>query len=54
MHRNYTRTLLSSERLISQLIEYDSAIAGRLVEMSEGYLTEVRGSEKNYRLRNWL
>ena len=54
MHNKYTRTILSSERLISQLIEYDSAIAGRLVEMSEGYLTEVRGSEKNYRLRNYL
>lgn len=48
------RTLLSSERLIPSLIEIDEAVAGRLVEMSEGYLTEVRGAEKNYRLRNYL
>ena len=48
------RTILSSERLVKDLIEIDQAIIGRIVEMAEEYLTEVRGSEKNYRLRNWL
>lgn len=48
------KTIISSERLIGQLIEYDSAIAGRIVEMSKGYLTEKTGREFNYRLKNFL
>ena len=53
-YNNKLKTLVSGERLIKQLMEYDTAIVGRLVEMSEGYLTEIVGREKNYRLRNWL
>lgn len=46
-------TLISSERTVQQLLEYDKAIAGRLIEMSSPeYLTQVVGVEKNYRLRN--
>ena len=48
------RTIISSERLVKDLIEIDQAVVGRMVEMAEEYLTELRGSEKNYRLRNWL
>ena len=48
------KTLLSSERLMPSLIEIDEAVAGRLVEMSEDYLTEMVGKEKNYRLRKYL
>jgi DNA replication protein DnaC len=48
------RTILSSERLVKDLIEIDQAIIGRIVEMAEEYVTEIIGAEKNYRLRNWL
>lgn len=48
------KTIISSERTIKQLIEYDEAIAGRIVEMSDGYLTEIKGKEKNYRLKEFL
>jgi DNA replication protein DnaC len=48
------RTIISSERLVSNLCEIDEAVIGRLVEMSEGYLTEIVGKEKNYRLRKYL
>ena len=48
------RTILSSERLVKDLIEIDQAIIGRIIEMAEEYVTEIIGAEKNYRLRNWL
>lgn len=48
------KTIISSERLMAQLIDYDSAIAGRLVEMSKGYLNEIKGAEKNYRLKGFV
>lgn len=53
MKSQYTRTIISSERLIKQLIEYDSAVAGRIVECANEYLTQVIGKEKNYRLREY-
>lgn len=48
------RTILSSERLVGNLMEVDEAIIGRIVEMAEEYVTEIVGKEKNYRLRNYL
>ena len=48
------RTLISSERLIGNLIEVDEAIIGRIIEMAEEYVTEIVGKEKNYRLRKYL
>lgn len=48
------RTLISSERLIGNLIEVDEAIIGRIIEMAEEYVTEICGKEKNWRLRNYL
>lgn len=53
-YNNGLTTIISGERLISQLLEYDTAIAGRIIEMSEGYLTQLTGREKNYRLKDWL
>lgn len=44
-------TIISSERTIRQLMEYDKAIAGRIIEMSKPYLLQMLGIEKNYRLR---
>lgn len=48
------RTLISSERLIGNLIEVDEAIIGRIIEKSGEYVTEIVGKEKNYRLKEWL
>ena len=48
------RTIISSERLVGNLMEVDEAIIGRIVEMAEEYVTEIVGKEKNYRLRNYL
>ena len=53
-YNNSLRTLISAERTIRQIIEYDRSIAGRIVEMSQGYLTEIYGAEKDYRFRNFL
>ena len=53
-YNNRLQTLVSCERLISELIEIDQAVAGRIIEMSEPYITQMLGREKNYRLRNFL
>lgn len=44
-------TIISSERTIRQLMEYDKAVAGRIIEMSKPYLLQMLGIEKNYRLK---
>lgn len=44
-------TIISSERTIHQLMDYDKAIAGRIIEMSKPYLLQMLGAEKNYRLK---
>lgn len=54
MKDNFTKTIISSERFVNQFIEYDSAIAGRIVESADEYLTQITGKEKNYRLRDYL
>lgn len=48
------RTLISSERLVKDLIGIDEAVIGRIVEKAEEYLTEIVGKEKNYRLKNFM
>jgi DNA replication protein DnaC len=48
------RTLISSERLVKDLIEIDEAVVGRMVEKAEEYLTEIVGKEKNYRLKAFM
>ena len=48
------QTIISSERLVKDLIAIDEAIIGRIVEMAEEYLTQIVGKEKNYRLRQYL
>lgn len=53
-YNNNLKTIVSGERTINQLMEYDISIAGRLVESAEEYLTQINGREKNYRLRNYL
>lgn len=47
------RTLISTERLVKDLIDIDEATIGRIVEMAEEYITQIVGKEKNYRLRDY-
>lgn len=45
-------TLISCERTLEQLLEYDTALAGRIVEMTKpNNLIIVEGFDKNYRLK---
>ncbi len=45
-------TIISSERTLEQLFEYDAALGGRIVEMTKPYnLIMLSGAEKNYRLK---
>ena len=39
------------EKLCNELIEIDSAIAGRIKQRSKEYLLEIKGKENNYRMR---
>ncbi len=42
--------IISTEKTRTELIEFDEAIASRIIEMSKGYLVELTGKELNYRL----
>lgn len=46
-------TIISSERTMDELREFDDALAGRIMEMSQtnngNYLTTISGEDKNYR-----
>ena len=45
-------TIISTERTIEQLISYDEALAGRIIEMSKpNSFVQLIGKEKNYRLK---
>lgn len=45
-------TIISSERTLEQLLEYDTALAGRMCEMAtEKYLIRIKGAEKNQRIK---
>lgn len=50
-YNNNLTTIISSEYMIDELIEIDSAIAGRIKQRSKEYLLEIRGKENNYRMR---
>ncbi len=43
--------IVTSERTTDELLEFDSAIGSRLIEMSKGRIIEINGSQYNYRLR---
>ena len=42
-------TIISSEKTINQLREYDEALAGRIKELAGEWLITLTGKEKNYR-----
>lgn len=43
--------IVTSEKTTSELLDFDSAIGSRLIEMAEGRIIEFRGNELNYRLK---
>lgn len=43
--------IISTEKNIEQLLEFDEAIGSRLIEMSKGYIITFDSSVPNYRLR---
>lgn len=42
--------IVSSEKNINELLAIDEAISSRLIEMSKGYIVELKGEHLNYRL----
>ena len=42
--------IISTEKTRAELIEFDEAIASRIIEMSKGHIIEFKGKELNYRL----
>lgn len=46
-------TIISSERTIGDIINYDQAMGGRIVERAEGYVLNIASDiKKNYRLKS--
>ena len=43
--------IISTEKTIEQLLEFDEAVGSRLIEMSKGYIITFDNSVPNYRLR---
>ena len=43
--------IVTSEKIAGELLDFDSAIGSRLIEMAEGRIIELKGNELNYRLR---
>ena len=43
--------IVTSEKTTSELLDFDSAIGSRLIEMAEGRIIELKGNELNYRLK---
>lgn len=43
--------IVTSEKTTGELLDFDSAIGSRLIEMAEGRIIEFKGNELNYRLR---
>ena len=43
--------IVTSEKTTSELLDFDSAIGSRLIEMAEGRIIEFKGNELNYRLK---
>lgn len=43
--------IISTEKTMEQLLEFDEAIGSRLIEMSKGYIVTFDNSIPNYRLR---
>ena len=44
-------TIISSERSMSDLLNIDEAVGSRIYQRSKGYCIEIRGNDKNMRLK---
>lgn len=52
-YTNNLKTIISSERMIDELIDIDEATFGRVIEKSDQYIINIpKDKKKNYRLRN--
>lgn len=43
--------IISTEFTLDKLLEFDEAVGSRIYEMCKGFISEVKGTENNYRLR---
>lgn len=48
MHKQFI-TIISSEWVLSKIKEFDTATAGRIIEMSQGFVVRIEGADKNCR-----
>lgn len=54
-YTNNLKTIITSERLLDELIDIDEATFSRVIEMSGGYLSVIpKDKTKNYRLRGLI
>ena len=44
-------TILSSEKTIEQILQWDEAIGSRIFEKAKGHYVKITGADKNWRLR---
>ena len=49
-YNNKLPVIISTEKTLDELINFDEAIASRLIEMCTGYIVVFAGKELNYRL----
>ncbi|MBO3443701.1 ATP-binding protein [Clostridium sp. CCUG 7971] len=47
---NNLAMIISSEKRFDELIDIDEALGSRIIEMSKGYVVELKGRKLNYRL----
>ena len=43
--------IVTSEKTKGELLDFESAIVSRIIEMAESRIIEFKGNELNYRLR---
>lgn len=43
--------IVSTEYTVDKLLTFDEAVGSRIYEMCKGYITEIKGTENNFRLR---
>lgn len=52
-YTNNLKTIISSERLVDELLDIDEASVGRMIEKAKGYIVNIpKDRSKNYRLKD--
>ncbi len=49
-YMNNLPVIISTEKFIEELLEFDEAVGSRMIEMCRGNIINLRGKELNYRL----